>query len=285
MRILFFLATFFLVGGAQAQFRLPNIDVNKILDTAKNVGKATMEIGEPEEIAIGDDTAARLLGAAALVNDPQLQQYVNRVGRWLAAQTERPNLPWHFGVLDAPELNAFAVPGGTIFVTRGLVAQLKNEAELAGVLGHEISHIVMKHHLKVLEKSKLVGVASSLLSSQVSSRNALGNAVAQNLLGNGAEAVARGLDKDAEYEADRMGVVLATRAGYEPYGLPEVLEKLARMKPGDDSMALLFKTHPAPQDRLGRLGDAMQNKLDRYGNGKTVEARFAASSGAANAAR
>ena len=107
-----------MAGTVHAQFRLPNIDVNKILDSAKNVGKATMEIGEPEEIAIGRDLAATLLGAAPLVNDPAMQRYVNNVGRWLAAQTERPGLPWRFGVLDAPQINAFAVPGGTVFITR-----------------------------------------------------------------------------------------------------------------------------------------------------------------------
>jgi len=246
-----------------------------------NLSETSLE----QEVAIGKQLAGDLLGAAPLLKNDALQGYVNRVGRWVAAQSERPELAWHFGVLDISDINAFSLPGGYVFITRGLYQKLSNEAELAGILGHEISHIVMKHHLKVLEKSKLVGVAGSLLSSQVNSRNALGNAVAQNVLGNGAEAVARGLDKDAEYEADRMGVVLATRAGYEPYGLPLVLEKLARLKPGDDSMALLFKTHPAPQDRLGRLGDAMQSKLDRYANGKTVEARFTASSGAVNAAR
>ena len=113
-------------SGAQAQFRIPNIDVNKALDTVKNVGKATREIGEPEEISIGNDVASRLLGAAPLAADPALQRYVNRVGRWLAAQTERPDLPWQFGVLEAPQLNAFAVPGGTIFVTRGLVERMRD---------------------------------------------------------------------------------------------------------------------------------------------------------------
>ena len=118
----------------------------------KNVGKAVQEIDEPEEIAIGKDVASRLLGAAPLVADPALQRYVNSVGRWLAAQTERADLPWQFGVLETPHLNAFAVPGGTIFITRGLLAQMRNEAELAGVLGHEIVHVLRKHHLKAIQK-------------------------------------------------------------------------------------------------------------------------------------
>ena len=116
-----FLVLLLAATPAHAQFRLPNLDINKLVDTVKNVGKAVTEIEEPEEVAIGKDVASRLLGAAPLVPDPALQRYVNHVGRWLAAQTERPELPWRFGVLDAPQLNAFAVPGGTIFITRGLL--------------------------------------------------------------------------------------------------------------------------------------------------------------------
>ena len=272
MRILFFLATFFLVGGAQAQFRLPNIDVNKILDTAKNVGKATMEIGEPEEIAIGDDTAARLLGAAALVNDPQLQQYVNRVGRWLAAQTERPNLPWHFGVLDAPELNAFAVPGGTIFVTRGLVARMKNEAELAGVLSHEIAHVLKKHHLKAIQKGAQTALAGDAVSLALKER---GSEARKKLVSIGTEMYTRGLDKSDELEADRLGVVIAARGGYDAYGLPAVLQTLQSMNAEDSSLALMFKTHPAPAERLEAL-DRMQPTLERYGSQPQIAERFIA---------
>src|ERR687895_1238205 len=115
MKALLFLAGMIFGVTAHAQFRLPNLDVNRMVDTVKNVGKAVKEIDEPEEISIGRDVAARLLGAAPLVPDAALQRYVNHVGRWLAAQTERPDLPWQFGVLDHGNVNAFAVPGGTIF--------------------------------------------------------------------------------------------------------------------------------------------------------------------------
>ena len=101
-------------SAAHAQFNLDRFNINKLLDTAKNAVKASTEIAEPEEIQIGNDLAARLLGAAPLAKDENLQRYVNRVGRWLASQTERPDLPWQFGVLEAPQVNAFAVPGGSI---------------------------------------------------------------------------------------------------------------------------------------------------------------------------
>jgi predicted Zn-dependent protease len=231
------------------------------------------DTSEQEEIQIGRQLAGNLLGAAPLVRDEALQRYVNRVGRWVASQSTRPELKWHFGVLDTDSPNAFALPGGYVFVTRGLLRALGNEAELAAVLGHEIGHVQEKHHLKILKQSQGVDLASSLLGSQVN-RGGLQGAAAQALLGKGAEALARGLDKDAEYEADRLGVVLATRAGYDPYAMAGVLQKLARANPREPNLALLFKTHPLPQERLEKLGEAMRDRFDRYADGKDVAERF-----------
>jgi predicted Zn-dependent protease len=269
---LFFLVSFLLIGAAQAQFRLPNLDVNRIIDTAKNVGKATLEIGEKDEISIGNDMAARLLGAAPLVDDPALQQYVNRVGRWLAAQTERPDLPWQFGVLESADVNAFAVPGGTIFVTRGLLAQMKSEAELAGALAHEIGHVLKKHHLKAIQKNAQAALAGEALNLALKDQR---SAARDKLLSAGSELYARGLDKSDELEADRLGVVIAARGGYDAYGLPAVLQTLQAMNPQDSSLALMFKTHPAPEERLEAL-DKMQPTLERYGSQPQLAERFIA---------
>jgi len=226
-----------------------------------------------EEVRIGRQLAGNLLGAVPLAKDERLQHYVNEVGRWVASQSDRPDLKWYFGVLDSDDVNAFALPGGYVFVTRGLVALLASEAELAGVLGHEIGHVMLQHHLKLLKQSQVVGVASGLVGGQVRSGGLEGAAI-QQLLGKGAEAVARGLDKNAEFEADRVGVVLATRAGYSPYGLALTLQKIAQRNPRDASLALLFKTHPLPQERLEKLGDAMADSFDRYADGKQLAERF-----------
>jgi len=267
-------AVFFLVVAvtpAQAQF---NFNINKIIDSAKNLRSATHEISEPEEISIGNDVASRLLGAAPLAAEPRLQRYVNLVGRWVAAQTSRPGLPWRFGVLEAPQVNAFAVPGGTVFVTRGLVERMKSEAELAGVLAHEIVHVQQKHHLKAIQKGAQTALAGDALAYAL--KDARSTEARDKLLSLGTELYSRGLDKADEFEADRLGVVLAARAGYDGYGLPAVLQTLQAMNAQDSSLALMFKTHPAPGERLGALGEKMQPTLDAYAAQPQLVERFAA---------
>jgi predicted Zn-dependent protease len=222
-----------------------------------------------EEIQVGREIAGNILGAAPLVKDPALQKYVNQVGRWVASQSERPYLPWHFGVIESEDLNAFAAPGGYVLITKGLYRQLKNESELAGVLGHEIGHVIKKHQLKLLQKQQLLSMGAGLLSGKLGKENP----TVQKVVGSGAEISARSLDKSAEYEADRIGVVLAGRAGYEPFGLPEVLQAIGHAGKDDGRVALLFKTHPHPDDRLTALGDAIGSRLDKV-EGKTLENRF-----------
>lgn len=267
------LAALIPAAPAQAQFRLPNLDVNRLVDSVKNVSKAAREIDEPEEIAMGRDVAARLLGAAPLVSDARMQRYVNNVGRWLASQTERPDLPWQFGVLEAAQLNAFAVPGGTIFITRGLLEKMSSEAELAGVLAHEIVHVLKKHHLKAIQKGALASLGGE--AAALALKNTRSDA-RDKLVSFGTEMYTRGLDKGDELEADRLGVVIAARAGYDAYGLPTVLQTLQAMSAQDSDLALMFKTHPAPGERLDALGEKMQPMLERYSSQPQLAERFAA---------
>lgn len=235
-----------------------------ILNILKEVAGPTQD----EEIAIGRQIAGNLLGAAPLVKDAHLQQYVNNVGRWVASQSERPDLPWNFGVIESADINAFAAPGGYIYVTLGLYRLLQNEADLAGVLGHEIGHVIRKHHLKILQQSKLLDAGSKALAKQAGH-----NDVVQKIIGSGAEIVARSLDKGAEFEADRIGVVLAARAGYDAFGLPGVLQQIGHSAEDEGNVALLFKTHPHPDDRLDKLSLAMADRFDKI-RGKAVAQRF-----------
>lgn len=238
----------------------------------ESTGQPTINLKKPsraEEIQLGRQITGNILGAAPLVKDTELQKYVNKVGRWVASQSERPYLPWHFGVVESEDFNAFAAPGGYVLITKGLYRQLKSESELAGVLGHEIGHVIKKHHLKLLQKQQLLSLGAGLLSGKLSKENP----TMQKVIGSGAEISARSLDKSAEYEADRIGVILAARAGYEPFGLPEVLQTMGHASKSDGRVALLFKTHPHPDDRLATLGDAIGNHLDTV-DGKTLENRL-----------
>jgi predicted Zn-dependent protease len=244
-------ATALMTGQAAAA----TIDLGRLFGAGKDLATAAAGMDEKEEIAVGREVAGRMLGAAPLVADPELQAYVNRVGRWIAAQTERPDLPWHFGVIDSPAINAFAAPGGYVLITRGLYEILNSEAQLAGVLGHEIGHVVQRHHITVLQKSAAISAGAQL--AQARDRSQL----VGNLIGTGAEIFARGLDKSAEFEADQIGVVLAARAGYSPYGLVEVLHKLSARGAGDASLALLFRTHPHPGERLTEIGQVLAPRV------------------------
>lgn len=248
---------------AAAQFRF---DLNRLIDTAKSLGQASTEISEPQEVEIGRQYAAVLLGAAPLVSDPGLQRYVNTLGRWVALHAERPALAWQFGVLDSDNVNAFATPGGFVLITKGLLAKMRSETELANVLAHEISHVVKKHHLNAIRKGAGMQAGANILGDFLAQRGR-NPEVTSRLVSGMKEVMLRGLDKDDELEADRMGVVIAARSGYDPYGLPAVLQTLSAMNPQDSGLALLFATHPAPGARLDALDAAMGTRLDRFAAG------------------
>ncbi|MHB9101697.1 MAG: M48 family metallopeptidase [Sulfuricella sp.] len=252
-------------------FEFNQLNLNKLGGLLGKV-KDVKEVDEKGEIRIGQGVAANLLGAAPLVPDERVQKYVNQLGRWLALHTERPDLNWHFGVLDSPNINAFAAPGGYIFITQGLLLKLRNEAELAGVLAHEIAHVLRRHHLNAIQKNARVGIVADVLS--IARQDKQHSETLDKVVNAGTELYARGLDKDDEFEADRMGVIIAARAGYDPYALPAVLQTLGAMNPQDSGLALMFKTHPAPASRLELLDRTMQSSLDKYAGQPTLAARF-----------
>lgn len=256
---------------AGAQF---NLNFNRLIDTVKNVSQATTEINEQQEAEIGMEYASVLVGAAPLLDNADVQTYVNRIGRWLSLNTERPDLNWRFGVLNSDNVNAFATPGGYVFVTKGLLLGLKNEAELAGVLAHEIAHVVRKHHLTAIRKGAGMQTGANILS-EFAAQRGRNQLVTDRLISGVKEVMLRGLDKDDELEADRMGVVIAGRAGYDPYGLPSVLQMLQGMNPQDSGLSLLFATHPAPDVRLDALERIMDAHLERFARQPQVTERFA----------
>lgn len=248
-----------------------SIDIGETISGVKDVSRAITGIDEEEEIAIGNDAAAMLLGAAPAVNDPELQAYVNRVGRWVALQTERPDLPWRFAVLDTMSVNAFATPGGKVFITRGLLYSLRNEAELAGVLAHEAAHVIRKHHIQAM--TSLTSGAGGLLKLYKQTSDGRDNAAATTMADTFKNLYTSGLDQKDEFEADRMGVVIAARAGYDPYALVAVLQTLDTARPEERALEMMYRTHPAPRDRINRLDSALE-PLEQYAEQPSVQQRF-----------
>ena len=258
--------------GAVAQF---NLNLNRLIDTGKNIVDATKDVNEKQEADIGGEYAAVLVGAAPLLANTEVERYVNRVGRWLSLNSERPGLNWQFGVLDTGNVNAFSTPGGYVLITRGLLERLKNEAELAGVLAHEVAHVVKKHHLTAMRKGKGVEAGANVLSMYLDQQRSA--AAKERLVGGIKEVMLRGLDKDDEFEADRMAVVIAARAGYDPFGLPSVVQMLQGLNPKDSELSLMFATHPDPGSRLDALDRAMGTLLDKFAKQPQAAERYARS--------
>jgi beta-barrel assembly-enhancing protease len=271
---------------SSCKMTMQNIDLGRLVDVGK--GLTTQgEIGLEEEMLLGDQMTAVLLGAVPLHPDKQLQQYVNKVGRWVAQQSERSLLHWNFAVVDSTDLNAFAMPGGYVLITKGLLQNLHSESELAAVLAHEIAHVMQKHHLKEIERQNSVALMSNLamVASDVyqAKQDSKGRSVdylkdkqiTERLLGATHELYTKGLRKEDEFEADRIGLVLAARADYDIYGLAVVMQTLSAIDPGDSHMALLFATHPQPTERLETMQPYI-NKLEQQSiNGKMAQQRFA----------
>jgi predicted Zn-dependent protease len=238
------------------------------MDLVNLLTQSTETIDESREIEIGRQFAAVLLGSKPLHPDMALQRYVNQLGRWISLQSTRPDLGWTFAVLDDAGYNAFAAPGGYIFVTRGLIERVADESELAGILAHEIVHVVQRHHLQAIRKNARAGALTQVIGSQLN--NNLGGALSAQLVNLGRNLYAKGLDQEDEFEADRQGVALAASAGFDPYGLVGALQQLRTAMPDNPVFTLSLSTHPPAQNRLDHMELAMGQRLDALSGKATV---------------
>jgi predicted Zn-dependent protease len=218
----------------------------------KDATQSLKPIGLEEEKAIGGSLAIQVFNRyGGLYDNPELQRYITLVGQSLADVSDRPDLDYHFAVVNSEHPNAFATPGGYVFVSIGLLRVLENEAQLAGVLGHEIAHITHKHALKTLERNKKVAGFGALTVSMLGQSPDVFDKVIEHA---GEIIFTYGLDKNLEYEADKMGAEYTERLGYHSGGLKSFLDILNKSQPGQDSVFL--STHPSPADRLSHLTNA-----------------------------
>jgi len=242
------------------------INVGSKVDTAvKAVPKPEDELAA-EELALGPEIAGRILGARPLWNDPGAQKRVNLVGRWVASQSSRPDLPWTFGVIDTPEVNAFAAPGGYILITRGLYQLLSSDSELAAVLGHEISHCVQRDHYNVIRKQQLAttGKDAALSNVSTSTGSVAGDYARKYAETHGAAVMLTSLDRDAEYRCDEAAEIYLARSGMNPLALYAVLQKMTALGNESASLAQLYKTHPPLDGRLDRIDQRGYGTLAVY---------------------
>lgn len=223
-------------------------------------------IGEEQEVAMGRAADQQVAESLGLYDDAELQQYVNRLGQQLARESERPNLPWTFRVVDDPVVNAFALPGGYIYVTRGLLSYLSTEAELVSVLGHEIGHVTGRHSVEQMSKQQLAQIGM------------IAGMVLQPELANYSELAQTGLGlmflkygRDDEREADDLGLRYMVRENYDPREMPDVFATLGRasQQQGAGRIPGWLSSHPAPEERIQRIQEQIA-ALDQDFSGRTV---------------
>jgi len=203
-------------------------------------------LSEAEEIAIGRESDAEVRREMGVYDNPELQRYVSDVGQRLAALSQRPNLPWTFTVVDVPAVNAFALPGGFIYLTRGILPYLDDEAELAGVLGHEIGHVTARHAAQQYTRAATGGIGLAILSIFVPATQPFGDLSSTAL-----SLAFLKYGRDDERESDRLGIDYAARGGWDPTAVPRFLQTLSRMDElSERGVPNWLSTHPEPAARV-----------------------------------
>jgi predicted Zn-dependent protease len=215
-------------------------------------------MSEQQEVELGAQAHQDVLKEYAALDNPALQAYVSEVGKRLAGQSQRPHLDWHFTVLDSPDVNAFALPGGYVYLTRGIMTYLNSEAELAGVVGHEIGHVTARHGVRQHSASTAAGLGAVLGSILVP---ALGNQAGATLLQTLAQAWTAGYGREHELESDRLGAEYLAKSGYKPQAMIDVIGVLKNQELFAAEQAKrdgrqprtyhgTFDTHPSSDQRL-----------------------------------
>jgi len=263
--------------GVSAGYITPD-EAQSITKSVSAVGKVFESITPEQEYYIGRTVAATILSQNKPYDNRVMTTYLNTLGQYLALFSDRPETfgGYHFLIMDTPDINAFAAPGGLILVSRGMIGCCKTEDELAGVLAHEIGHVQLNHGLQAIDKSRLTAAATIL-----------GTEAAKNLGGKDLADLTKtfessisditstvmnsGYARKFEFQADKAAVTILQRSGYSPNGLVSMLRQMEKnLKPGGHDFA---KTHPAPQDRIAELAKTITTTPVQYG-ASMRQARF-----------
>lgn len=261
------LAVALLATASPAAAQLGGLDrIRQRAEQAKKI--ADINISEKDERAIGMVVSERLISRFGVYQDPAVARYVTLVGTVLAQASSRPKLDWQFIVLDTDGVNAYAAPGGLIHITRGALGLIRSEAELAGVLGHEITHVTARHTIRAIQKAKGVELGagevggSGLTSAGISLLGRVGyDVLFENKF-----------DRDDEMEADKVGIQVAGKVGYSPRGMIGFLEKIAARNQESKEPNGLFASHPLIKDRLAAMEKVIRDS--KLAATATVEARY-----------
>lgn len=226
-----------------------------------------------EEVRFGREVAARVIARYGLYDNPALMKYVNLVGHSISLTTNRPELEFHFAILNTEDINAYAAPGGYVFITRGAIFKMQDESELAGVIAHEMGHIVEKHVVRELkikgsDESSTAGLAAMIGGGSQSARAAFSQAVDQTL----DMLFKDGYKRKDETDSDRDAVLFCALSGYDPEGLVKYFERLNALK--GKNTEVLDKTHPSYTTRIAWLKDTISREGLDSGNYKNHKERF-----------
>jgi predicted Zn-dependent protease len=205
-------------------------------------------ISQQQEVELGQQYSVEIAKQLPLVTDGAILGYLSTLGNSLARIADTRNLSWRFHLVDAKEVNAFAVPGGFIYINRGLVERTQNMSQLAGVLGHEIGHVTHRHSVEQMEKAQGANIGVVLGCTLIGACESAAVQTGINVVGSGVFAK---FSRDAEREADQEGVRTLVRAGIDPTGIPEMFEiLLSERRSRPDAVSALFATHPLEEERV-----------------------------------
>lgn len=208
-------------------------------------------VPEEQEVALGTQAAGEINSELPLVQDEGVTQYVTNLGREIASATPRSDLEWRFYVVDSPQINAFALPGGFIYVNRGLIEATRSRSELAGVLGHEIGHVVQRHSVEQMGKHAGANIGVAVLCALTS---ACESGVGQLAIEMGGSLVLTRYSRRDEFEADSEAVENVLRVGIDPEGVPRFFERLLETREYQPSrVESWFASHPLEEERIAAV--------------------------------